>query len=212
MSEVTEILEAIEQGDVSSTDRLLPIVYQELRRIAASKLSRESPGQTIQTTALVHEAYMRLIGPRRDPATDGNARESEEADGNSEVAWDSRGHFFAAAAESMRRILIDNARRKKLIKRGGGRQRVEFDHVQLAVSERAVDLLDLDDALAKLEAENESIAKVVKLRYFTGLTIEQTAKALGSSEATVKRHWLYARAWLRRQMRDEGEQDGNETD
>ena len=203
MSEVTEILEAIDRGDVSSTDRLLPLVYSELRRIAASKLARETPGQTIQTTALVHEAYLRLVGPRRDEQGDNG----NDVFGSSAAAWDSRGHFFAAAAESMRRILIDNARRKKQPKRGGDRDRIDFDQVELAVAERSVDLIALDEALTELEQEHEPQAKVVKLRYFAGLTIEQTAKALGVSEATVKRHWLYARAWLRRKMRDGNEHD-----
>ena len=205
MSEVTEILQAIDRGDTSSTDQLLPIVYDELRRIAASKLSREAPGMTLQTTALVHEAYMRLIGRQSgDVANHDLSEETEQSDG---VSWDSRGHFFAAAAESMRRILIDNARRKKQLKRGGDRERVEFDNVDLAVAERSVDLIALDEALAKLEAEDEPKARLVKLRYFAGLTIEQCAKALDVSEPTVKRYWYYSRAWLRREMGD-GVADG----
>lgn len=198
MSEVTEILQAIDRGDTSSTDELLPIVYDELRRIAASKLSYESPGMTLQTTALVHEAYMRLVGRKSGD----NTASSGEADTQQipDASWDSRGHFFAAAAESMRRILIDNARRKKQLKRGGDRNRVEFDNIDLAVDERSIDLLALDEALAKLETEDEPKARVVKLRYFAGLTIEQCALALSVSEPTVKRHWYYARAWLRREM------------
>ena len=188
MSEVTEILEAIERGDESSTDALLPIVYDELRRIAASKLSRETPGITLQTTSLVHEAYMRLIGPAAD---------ADEAEG---VRWDSRGHFFAAAAESMRRILIDHARRKKQLKRGGDREKIDLEHVDFAAVEKSVDLLALDEALNKLEEEDSEKANVVKLRYFAGLTIEETARALGVSEPTVKRRWFYARAWLRREI------------
>ncbi len=199
MSEVTEILEAIDRGDTSNTDELLPIVYEELRRIAAAKLSRESPGVTLQTTALVHEAYMRLVG--RKPADETPTSLSGET-GQGAATWDSRGHFFAAAAESMRRILIDNARRKKQLKRGGDRNRVEFDNVDLASNERCVELLALDEALAKLEAKDPQKASVVKLRYFAGLTIDQCAKALGVSEPTVKRHWYYARAWLRREMGD----------
>lgn len=198
MSEVTEILQAIDRGDTSSTDELLPIVYAELRRIAASKLSRESPGLTLQTTALVHEAYMRLVG--RKVGHDCDASQTTDTPDLAGATWDSKGHFFAAAAESMRRILIDNARRKKRLKHGGDRERVEFDNVDLAVSERSVDLIALDEALAKLEAEDEHKARLVKLRYFAGLTIEQCAKALDISEPTVKRHWYYARAWLRREM------------
>ena len=202
MSEVTEILQAIDRGDTSTTDELLPIVYAELRRIAASKLSRESPGITLQTTALVHEAYMRLVGRKADEDTaESQTNETQDVRG---ATWNSKGHFFAAAAESMRRILIDNARRKKRFKHGGDRDRVEFDNVDLAVSDRSVDLIALDEALAKLEAEDEPKARLVKLRYFAGLTIEQCARALDVSEPTVKRHWYYARAWLRREMGDGG--------
>ena len=205
MSEVTQILQAIENGDVSSTDELFPLVYDELRRIAASKLSRESPGQTLQTTALVHEAYMRLIGSaQRSRDSAGEAFDDQE--GTSEaVSWDSKGHFFAAAAESMRRILIDNARRKKQLKRGGDRQRIEFENVDVVNDESSVDLVALDEALRKLQAEDSVKAQVVKLRYFAGLTIEQCALALNISEPTVKRYWFYARAWLRREMGDDDE-------
>lgn len=200
MSEMTEILQAIDRGDTSSTDELLPIVYAELRRIAASKLSHESPGITLQTTGLVHEAYLRLVG--RKAGEDTVKSEGHETQDIGGATWESKGHFFAAAAESMRRILIDSARRKKRLKHGGDRERVEFDNVDLAVSDRSVDLIALDEALAKLEAEDESKAKLVKLRYFAGLTIQQCAKALDVSEPTVKRHWYYARAWLRREMGD----------
>ena len=201
MSEVTEILQAIERGDASSTDELLPLVYEELRRIAAAKLSHESPGMTLQTTALVHEAYLRLVGGETN-VLDGDTDEVSGSD-ESAVGWDSRGHFFAAAAESMRRVLIENARRKKQLKRGGNLVRLEFDNVDPATDEEPVDLLELNEALSRLETHDPSKAKVVKLRYFAGLTIEQTARALGVSEPTVKRHWLYARAWLRREMREE---------
>ena len=198
MSEVTEILQAIDRGDTSTTDELLPIVYEELRRIAASKLSHEAPGMTLQTTALVHEAYMRLVG--RKSGDDTAERQANDTDDIGGATWNSKGHFFAAAAESMRRILIDNARRKQRIKHGGDRNRVEFDNVDLSVRDRSIDLIALDEALAKLEAEDEPKARLVKLRYFAGLTIEQCAKALDVSEPTVKRHWYYARAWLLREM------------
>ena len=161
---------------------------------------------TLQTTALVHEAYLRLVGNKSDNAPVGAPDKSDDADelGAEQLAasWDSRGHFFAAAAESMRRILIDNARRKKQLKRGGDRDRIDLDNVHLGVAERDIDLIALDEALAKLEAEDEAKAQVVKLRYFAGLTIEQTALALGVSEPTVKRYWFYSRAWLRREMGD----------
>lgn len=199
MTEVTQILQAIDRGDTSSTDELLPIVYDELKRIAASMLSRESPGLTLQTTALVHEAYMRLVGRKIGDNADGGGSSEDTED---TPTWDSRGHFFAAAAESMRRILIDNARRRRQLKRGGDRQRVEFDNVDPAVAERSVDLLALDEALAKLETNDELKARLVKLRYFAGLTIEQCAKVMSVSEPTVKRHWMYARAWLLREMSD----------
>ena len=189
MSEVTAILSALDRGEPTDTDRLLPLVYAELRRIAASKLSRESPNLTLQTTALVHEAYLRLTGkPSSDPA------ESDQPQ------WQSRGHFFGAAAEAMRRILIDHARRKLQLKRGGDRYRVEFENVDLATTERSVDLLALDEALEKLNEHDPQKAEIVKLRYFAGLTIPQTAKALQVSEPTIKRHWYYARAWLQREI------------
>jgi len=179
MTDVTRILNAIEQGDVSATDELLPLVYEELRLLAAQKLSREAPGQTLQATALVHEAYMRLIG-----------EESQD--------WKNRRHFFRTAAEAMRRILIDNARRKKRLKHGGERQRNEFDEAVLSQDDAIPvdDLLALDEALVKLAQEDGVKADVVKLRYFAGLSVEQTADVLEISPRTVKRHWAYARAWL----------------
>jgi RNA polymerase sigma factor (TIGR02999 family) len=177
MSNVTRILNAIEQGDARAVDELLPLVYQELRQLAAWKLSHEPPGQTLQATALVHEAYIRLVG--------------EEA-----RTWKSRSHFFAAAAEAMRRILIENARRKQAFKRGGGRQRVDIDDAQLAIEQPPEDLIALDEALVKLAGEDRVVAELVKLRYFAGLTIEQAAEVLGVTRRTADRYWAYARAWL----------------
>jgi RNA polymerase sigma factor (TIGR02999 family) len=177
MSDVTRILTAIEQGDAKAADRLLPLVYEELRRLAAQKMSQEPPGQTLQATALVHEAYIRLVG-------------SEDRN------WSGRTHFFAAAAEAMRRILIENARRKHRLKRGGGQQRVDLDDACMAFEEPSQDIVALDEALAKLATEDPVKADLVKLRYFAGLTIEQAAKMLGISRATADRYWSYARAWL----------------
>jgi RNA polymerase sigma factor (TIGR02999 family) len=177
MSDVTRILTAIEQGDPRAADELLPAVYQELRRLAAQKLSRERPGQTLQATALVHEAYIRLVG----------------AEGRN---WRSRTHFFAAAAEAMRRILIENARRKQRLKRGGGRQRVDLEDADLAIDEPSTDLVALDEALAKLAEDDTVVAELVKIRYFAGLTLAQAAELLGISRRTADRYWAYARAWL----------------
>lgn len=177
MSDITRILTAIDEGDTRAVDKLLPAVYQELRQLAARKLSREKPGQTLQPTALVHEAYLRLVG----------------AEGQS---WKGKTHFFAAAAEAMRRILIENARRKGRLKRGAGRQRIDLDEVQMDLEDPSPDILALDEALAKLEAADKGKADLVKLRYFGGLTVEQAAEVLGISERTAKRYWAYARAWL----------------
>jgi RNA polymerase sigma factor (TIGR02999 family) len=183
MSDVTRILNAIEQGDARAVDELLPLVYGELRLLAAQKLSQERPGQTLQATALVHEAYLRLVG-------------SENQN------WDSHGHFFAAAAESMRRILVDNARRKKSLKYGGDRQRIDINEVVLTDCNNASSdyLIALDEALTKFSEKDRIKADLVKLRYFVGLTIEQTAKILDISDATAKRYWIYARAWLIREI------------
>ena len=180
MSEVTRILNAIEQGDAKAADELLPLVYEELRHLAARKMSRESPGHTLQATALVHEAYIRLVG--------------SEAQN-----WKGRTHFFAAAAEAMRRILIDNARRKKSLKHGGGRQRIDLDKLVLSDdnNELSDELLILDEALKKLAKENKIEADIVKLRYFAGLTGRQAAEVLGISRSTADEHWAYARARLR---------------
>src|SRR4051812_13818673 len=179
MSDVTRILSAIEAGDPSAAEQLLPLVYDELRRLAAQKLIQENPGQTLQATALVHEAYLRLV------------------DGEKAQHWNSRGHFFAAAAEAMRRILIDQARHRQSQKRGGDRKRVELDASALLAAQEegaADDLLALDEALVQLEGEDPLKARLVKLRYFAGLSILDAAAALGISAATAKRHWIYARA------------------
>lgn len=183
MSDVTRILNAIERGETKATDELLPLVYEELRLLAAQKLTREPPGQTLQATALVHEAYVRLVG---DPSR----------------SWENRGHFFKAAAEAMRRILVENARRKKRIRHGGGLQRVPLDESVVSETEERFgdDLITLDDALAKFARKDPFKADLVKLRYFAGLTIPQTAQALGISHATAERHWVYARCWLRAEI------------
>lgn len=180
-SNVTQILNAIQRGDLQAADELLPIVYGELRRLAARRLSREAPGQTLQATALVHEAYIRLVGSH-DPG------------------WENRGHFFAAAAEAMRRILVDRARRKKRLRHGGARERVDLDVAELTVDGPSEDLLALDEALAKLADRDTLDGEAVKLRYFAGLTNEQVAQALGISPRTARRRWRYARAWLLREM------------
>jgi RNA polymerase sigma factor (TIGR02999 family) len=182
MSDVTRLLNAIEQGDPHAADQLLPLVYTELRRLAARKLAREAPGQTLDATALVHEAYLRLVGD--DP----------------ERSWDSRGHFFAAAAEAMRRILVDNARRKRSRKRGGGQVRQELDEARLPAPQPTDDLLALDEALNKLAAKDKVKADLVQLRYFAGLTLEQAAQVLGLSRSTADRYWAYARAWLHQEI------------
>ncbi len=179
MSEVTRILERIESGDPSSAAQLLPIVYEELRKLAAARLANEKPGQTLQATALVHEAYLRLTGDA------------------SPACWDSRGHFFAAAAEAMRRILVDAARAKKRLKRGaGGWERINLDESEVVSPEPRENLIDLDAAIDKLAATDQPAAELVKLRYFTGLTIPQVAEILQISPRSADRLWAYARAWL----------------
>jgi RNA polymerase sigma factor (TIGR02999 family) len=190
MSEVTRILSAIEQGDPQAADQLLPLVYDELRRLAAQRLAQECPSQKLDATELVHEAYLRLV-------------DAEQAQ-----HWDSRGHFFAAAAEAMRRILIDQARRKQSQKRGGGRQRVELDAAALLAApqeQAAEDLLALEKALRQFEAEDPLRARLVKLRYFAGLSLPEAAQALGISAATAKRHWVYARSWLYGKLHGRGD-------
>jgi RNA polymerase sigma factor (TIGR02999 family) len=180
MSEVTRILSAIQQGDPSAAEQLLPLVYGELRQLAAQKLAHEQPGQTLEATALVHEAYLRLVG------------------GEQPRDWDSCGHFFAAAAEAMRRILIDRARHRQTRKAGGGRRRLDLDDLEPSLEEENGDrLLALDEALRQLEAEDPRKAQLVKLRFFAGLTAAQAAAALGVSTSTAEKDWAYARSWLR---------------
>ena len=186
MAEVTEILDAIEQGDPHAAGQLLPLVYNELRQLAAQKLAREKPGQTLQATALVHEAYLRLV-------------DVEQAQ-----HWNSRGHFFAAAAEAMRRILVDNARRKKRGKHGGDLQRLALEDRDVPVPPPADDILALDDALTRLAETDPEAARVVQLHFFGGLSIEQIGEALGISRTSAYRQWYFARAWLRSAM-GEGE-------
>jgi len=179
MSEVTRILEAIGQGDASAADQLLPLVYAELRRLAAAYLAREAPGHTLQPTALVHEAYLRLVGP---------------AD---ERRWDSSGQFFAAAAVAMRRILVESARRKSRVKHGGELERVDLDVLDVPVRSRPEEILALHEALTRLAAEDPDAARLVDLHFFAGLSIEEAAEALGVSRATAYRQWTYAKGWLR---------------
>jgi RNA polymerase sigma factor (TIGR02999 family) len=178
MSDVTRILTALEQGDPHAAAQLLPLVYDELRKLAAQKLAQERPGQTLQATALVHEAYLRLVDEEKVPH------------------WDSRGHFFAAAAEAMRRILVDRARHHGAQKRGGRRERIDLPELAEPSKDDPIDLLALDEALSKLEALHPHKAQVVKLRFFAGCSLEETAQMLGVSRATAQRHWTFARAWL----------------
>ena len=189
MSDITQILSAIEQGDPHAAEQLLPLVYDELRKLAAQKLAQEKPGQTLQATALVHEAYLRLIGDQ--PAA--QARDQ----------WNSRGHFFAAAAEAMRRIVIENARGKARQKRGGDWRRVDFEDLNVTTSISPEQLVALDDALARLAALDHVAGELVKLRYFGGLALDQAAATLGISTATAYRHWAYARAWLHTELLNE---------
>jgi RNA polymerase sigma factor (TIGR02999 family) len=182
MNDVTRILEAIGQGDPQAAGQLLPLVYDELRKLAAQRLAHEKPGQTLDATALVHEVYLRLIGK------------------GDEKRWDGRGHFFAAAAEAMRRILVEKARHKKSQKAGGGRRRVELAEIEPATRDSDENLLALDEALKRLAAKDPRKADLVKLRFFAGLTNEQAAKALGISTSTADNDWAYARSWLRLAM------------
>jgi len=183
MSEMTRVLEAARQGDSQAATRLLPLVYTELRKLAAAKMAREAPGQTLQPTALVHEAWLRVSGPGH-------------------THFQNRAHFFAAAAEAMRRILIDNARRKHAWRHGGGQARVDLEQADIAPPANAEQLLAVHEALDQLAAEDPSKAELVKLRFFVGLSAEEAAEVLGVSVPTVKRHWAYAKAWLYRQMTD----------
>lgn len=182
MTEVTSILSQIESGDPSTSEKLLPLVYQELRKLAAAKLSHEHPGQTLQATALVHEAYLRLVDTEKIQH------------------WDSRGHFFSAAAEAMRRILVDQARHKQTVKAGGDHQRVEMSEIEPAITEPTLDLLALDEALRVLELKDSRKAELIKLRFFAGLSNQQAADVLGIAASTADLDWAYARSWLRVQM------------
>jgi RNA polymerase sigma factor (TIGR02999 family) len=183
MENVTQVLCAIEEGDPHAAEQLLPLVYEELRRLAAQKLAQEAPGQTLQATALVHEAYVRLVDVARVEH------------------WNSRGHFFAAAAEAMRRILVDQARKKLSQRRGGGRQRLELEPLCVAAPEPSDDVLAVHEALERFEQVAPQKARLVKLRYFAGLTLPQAADALGISRTTADRHWAYARAWLHAELK-----------
>jgi RNA polymerase sigma factor (TIGR02999 family) len=185
MNEATRILSAIEQGDAQAAEQLLPLVYDELRQLAAARLAQERPGQTLSPTALVHEAYLRLVG------------------GEGGGQWNSRGHFIAAAAEAMRRILVDNARRKKSEKHGGKRQRIDLSQVELIAEADPDALLGLDEALTLLAAEDPEAAAVAKLRAFAGLSVEEAAQALSTSRANAYRQWAYARAWLHARLSDQ---------
>src|SRR5262245_15474586 len=191
MSEVTRILSALEQGDPSAAEQLLPLVYDELRRLAAQRLAHEKPGQTLEATALVHEAYLRLVG---EPAASA---------AGSGPHWNSRGHFFAAAAEAMRRILINRARDKGRQKRGGSFQRVDLDRLLVADQAPEEELVAIDDALQELARRNAPCAELVKLRFFTGLTLDDAAAAMGIARRTANRYWAFARAWLYDALRPE---------
>lgn len=185
VSEVTRILDRVNDGDARAAEELLPLVYEELRKLAAHKMAHEAPGQTLQPTALVHEVWLRLAGAGAE-------------------RWDSRGHFFAAAAEAMRRILVEKARRKARLKRGGHWERIPLEQVRVATDSDPVTLLSLDDALEKLSAEHPEPAAVARLRFFVGLSLPEAAKALHFSESTAKRHWTFARAWLFQQLAGDG--------
>jgi RNA polymerase sigma factor (TIGR02999 family) len=185
MSELTQVLEQIQQGDPHAADQLLPLVYEELRNLASQKLAQEAPGQTLQATALVHEAYLRLV----KPASGGRGPPDEQH-------WDGRRHFFAAAAEAMRRILVNRARDRGRLKRGGGWRRLRLEHIDLSVAEPPDEILLLSDALDKLAQEDPACAELVKLRFFAGLTLDEAAQTLGVVRRTADRYWAFARSWL----------------
>ena len=186
MTRVTRVLSAIEHGDARAAEQLLPLVYDELRKLAAQQVAREVPGQLLSATALVHEAYLRLVGNGAEPH------------------WNSRGHFFAAAAEAMRRLLVEQARRKHRVRHGGGQLRIDVEDLDVEAQRGVDDLLALDEALQQLTAEQPTAAEVVKLRHFAGLTAEQAAAALGISLRTANRHWAFAKAWLYRRIGERG--------
>ena len=187
MSDVTQLLHAIDAGDPKAADQLLPLVYEELRKLAAAKMAQEKPGQTLQATALVHEAWLRLAGPEEPRA------------------WNSRGHFFGAAAEAMRRILVDRARQKLSLKRRAGAERINLDDLEVAAAADDDTLLAVDEAMQKLAKEDPASAEFIKLRFFVGLTNEEAAQALGIPERTARRHWSFARAWLHRELLRQGQ-------
>jgi len=209
MSDVTRILSQIDAGDPVAAERLLPLVYDELRKLAAAKLAQEKPGQTLQATALVHEAYLRLVGRpdgEKERPSEGKIGQNEHPSVSPSLdpsvpSFDSRGHFFAAAAESMRRILVEQARRKGSLKLGGGWQREPGEIEIVGQDVSAADILDVDQALQKLAQENPQVAKLVELRYFAGLKLEEAAAALSVSVRTAQRHWVYAKAWLMEELR-----------
>ena len=190
MSDVSRILDQIQQGEPSAAERLLPLVYDELRKLAAARLAQEKPGQTLQATALVHEAYVRLV------------------DQASNQHWDHRGHFFAAAAEAMRRILVENARRKRRVRHGGGKKRVDLDEACSLAQPRYDELLALDEALTRLATLKPVRAEVVKLRFFAGLTMVEISRTLGISQSTAERYWSFARTWLYAELQDEDQLSG----
>jgi RNA polymerase sigma factor (sigma-70 family) len=194
MDQLTHLLSAIDQGDPHAAERLLPLVYDQLRKLAAQKLAHEQPGQTLQPTALVHEAYLRLVGAAPSPAAEAPEGGAQPALGN--ARWNSRGHFFAAAAEAMRRILVENARRKRSLKRGGDLQRIDLEQAALVAREPQEQWLALDEALEKLAKEDPRKAELVKLRYFAGLSVQEAADFLGISRATADRDWAYAKVFL----------------
>jgi RNA polymerase sigma factor (TIGR02999 family) len=191
MSDVTKILSAIEKGEQTAADELLPLVYQELRKLAAAKLAHEKPGQTLQATVLVHEAWLRLVGSDVD------------------IHWHGRGHFFGAAAQAMQRILVENARRKKRLKAGGGYKRVELSEATESIRGPSVDLLAVDEALEKLDQLDHRKAELVRLRFFAGLTLVEAARALGISSSTADNDWAYAKTWLQLEMSDSDEIEKN---
>jgi len=208
MSDVTQILSQIDSGNPQAAEQLLPLVYDELRKLAAARLAHEKPGQTLQATALVHEAYLRLVGSGEDIGQKTVDRENASGMGSltsvscplSSVSFSSRGHFFAAAAEAMRRILVEQARRKKQVQRGGNFERVPLEIAEPVEDKPGEDLVAVDESLARLEAQDPLAASVVKLRYFAGLSMPETAEALGISLRTAERNWTYARTWLHREL------------